>query len=85
MRRLSADHIGQFSRFVLVGAANTAFSYAVYASGLFLGLSYQLASLFGVYGLSLFVALVNVGFAVAALGPPQLSASTFAMATAGQA
>ena len=56
MRRLSADHIGQFSRFVLVGAANTAFSYAVYASGLFLGLSYQLASLFGL------IAGIAVGF-----------------------
>ena len=35
----------------------------------------QLASAFGVYGLSLFVAFVNVGFAVAALGPPSLSPS----------
>ena len=35
----------------------------------------QLASAFGVYGLSLFVAFVNVGFAVAALGPPSRSAS----------
>jgi apolipoprotein N-acyltransferase len=42
----------------------------------------QLASAFGVYGLSLFVAFVNVGFAVAALGPPSPSASTFAKATA---
>lgn len=35
----------------------------------------QLASAAGVYGLSLFVALVNLGFAVAALGPPSLSSS----------
>mgnify|MGYP001464066158 CR=1 FL=1 len=42
----------------------------------------QLASVAGVYGLSWFVALVNVGFAVAALGPPSLSASTFAEAPA---
>ncbi len=42
----------------------------------------QLASAAGVHGLSLFVAFVNVGFAVAALGPPSLSASTFAKATA---
>ena len=42
----------------------------------------QVASTFGVYGLSLFVAVVNVGFAVAALGPPSLSASTFAKAAA---
>ncbi len=42
----------------------------------------QLASVAGVYGLSLFVAFVNVGFTVAALGPPSLSASTYAKATA---
>ncbi len=35
----------------------------------------QVASAFGVYGLSLLVALVNVGFAVAALGPSSLSGS----------
>ena len=35
----------------------------------------QLASAFGVYGLSLLVGFVNVGFAVAALGPPSLSSS----------
>ena len=35
----------------------------------------QLASALGVYGLSLFVAFVNVGFAAAALSPPSLSAS----------
>ena len=35
----------------------------------------QLASAAGVYGLSLFVAFVNLGFAVAALGPPALSSS----------
>lgn len=35
----------------------------------------QVASAFGVYGLSLFVVLVNVGFAVAALGPSALSGS----------
>jgi apolipoprotein N-acyltransferase len=35
----------------------------------------QVASAFGVYGLSLFVVLVNVGFAVAALGPSLLSGS----------
>jgi apolipoprotein N-acyltransferase len=42
----------------------------------------QLASALGVYGLSLFVAFVNVGFAVAALGPSSLSVSTFAKASA---
>ncbi|HZF41068.1 MAG TPA: GtrA family protein [Blastocatellia bacterium] len=36
---------GRFTRFVFVGAANTAFSYAVYALFLFLGLSYALANL----------------------------------------
>ncbi len=41
----------------------------------------QLASALGVYGLSLFVAFVNVGFAVAALGPSSLSDATFATAT----
>ena len=35
----------------------------------------QLASAFGVYGLSLFVAFVNVGFAVAALPPSPAAAS----------
>jgi apolipoprotein N-acyltransferase len=35
----------------------------------------QVASAFGVYGLSLLVASVNVGFAVAALGPSSLSRS----------
>ena len=44
MRRLSVDP-GQFTRFLFVGTANTALSYAVYVSGLLLGVSYQLASL----------------------------------------
>lgn len=48
VRRLSVASSAQFTRFLLVGGANTAFSYAVYALGLFLGLSYQLASLFAI-------------------------------------
>ena len=47
-RRLSSASAAQFTRFLIVGAANTALSYAVYALGLALGLSYQLASLFAI-------------------------------------
>ncbi|WP_428644997.1 GtrA family protein [Roseibium sp.] len=41
----SADVRGQLIRFVLVGAINTAFGYAIYTLGLFVGLPYWLASL----------------------------------------
>ncbi len=41
--RIFHDH--QFVRFVLVGVANTAFSYAVYATLLYAGLNYALANL----------------------------------------
>ncbi|MWV26691.1 GtrA family protein [Aurantiacibacter rhizosphaerae] len=40
-----AEERGRLLRFLVVGAANTGLSYAVYAGGLSLGLSYQLASL----------------------------------------
>jgi putative flippase GtrA len=35
----------QFARFLVVGAINTLFAYAVYAAGLFLGLNYAAANL----------------------------------------
>jgi putative flippase GtrA len=50
VRRLTLASSAQFTRFLIVGAANTALSYAVYALGLALGLSYQLASLFAIVG-----------------------------------
>ena len=44
-RLLAAAWDRTFARYVVVGVANTAFAYAVYAGALFAGASYPLASL----------------------------------------
>lgn len=45
MAPLSPPPVGELARFLVAGVVNTAFSYAVYALGLWLGLAYPLANL----------------------------------------
>lgn len=50
MAPLTLPPVGQIKRFVLAGLFNTGFSYAIYAAGLWFGLSYPVANFAAMIG-----------------------------------